>query len=145
MEGGCRCEAIRIRATQPPVMTMACHCRGCQRMSSSAYSLSALFLSVGFEVTKGEPVLGGLRGSDAQHFFCLSCMTWMFTRPVPMPELVNVRPTMFDDPTWFAPYIETYAKNRLPWAKTSAVHAFEEFAPPESYGRLMQEFAATLG
>ena len=59
---------------------MACHCTGCQRMTASAFSLSALYPSSGFEVTEGRPVIGGLHG-PARHFFCPHCMSWLFTRP----------------------------------------------------------------
>ena len=111
-------------------------------MSSSAFSLTAVCLADGFEITKGEPVIGGLRGADAQHFFCADCMTWMFTRPAVVPHIVNVRPTMFDDHSWFFPFVETYTKAKLPWAVTGAVHSFEEFPPMEAYGSLIQAFAA---
>ena len=142
MEGGCRCDAVRVRVTKPPLMTTACHCNGCQRMSSSAFSLSAILLADGFEVTKGEPVIGGLRGVDVQHFFCRDCMTWMFTRPAMLPHIVNLRPTMLDDHAWFAPYMETYTSAKLPWAVTGAVRSFAQFPAMEAYGELMQEYAA---
>jgi hypothetical protein len=145
MEGGCRCERVRIRVTKAPVVTMACHCNGCQRMSSSAFSLTAIFLADGFEVMKGEPVIGGLHGADANHFFCAHCMTWMFTRPVQLPHIVNVRPTMFDDHAWFSPFVESFTKTKLPWAATGAVHSFEEFPPMEAYEPLMKEFMARAG
>lgn len=125
-----------------PLMTMACHCRGCQRMSSSAYSLTAIFAADAFEVTKGEPVIGGLHGDDAQHFFCAYCMTWMFTRGPAIPHLVNVRPTMLDDHAWFRPFAETFTKTRLRWAVTGATHSYEEFPPMETYEGLMKEFHA---
>ena len=142
LEGGCRCDRVRIRVTHAPLMTMACHCNGCQRMSSSAFSLTAIFASGAFELTKGEPVIGGLHGDEAHHFFCAYCMTWMFTRPVAFDHIVNVRPTMFDDHAWFAPFVETFTKARLPWAKTGAVHAYEEFPPLQAYDDLMREFAS---
>jgi hypothetical protein len=142
MEGGCRCEGVRIRVTKPPLITMACHCNGCQRMASSAFSLTAMFLTDAFEVTKGEPVVGGLRGPEAPHFFCERCMTWMFTRPAVAPQVVNVRPTMFDDRRWFAPFVESFTKTKLPWAVTGAVHSFEEFPPMEAYEDLVRAFAA---
>ena len=142
LEGGCRCDAVRIRVTEAPVITFACHCNGCQRMSSSAFSLTALCLASGFTVTKGEPVIGGLHGKDLQHFFCGHCMTWMFTRPAPLPHIVNVRPTMFDDHAWFAPFAETFTKTKLPWAQTGAVHSFEEFPPVDAFEDLVKEYAA---
>jgi hypothetical protein len=52
-------EGVRIKMTAPPFLTMVCHCTGCQRMTGSAYSLSAAFPSNEFSVTKGEPVIGG--------------------------------------------------------------------------------------
>ena len=122
-------------------MTTACHCLGCQRMSSSAFSLTAICSASAFTVTLGKPVIGGAHGKDALHFFCANCMTWMFTRPAALPHIVNVRPTMFDDHAWFAPFMETYTKTKLPWATTGARHSFEEFAPLESYEGLMKEFA----
>ena len=142
MEGGCRCGAVRVRVTQASLMTTACHCKGCQRMSSSAFSLTGIFLSDAFEITKGDPVLGGARGPDSHHFFCPQCLTWMFTRPEQLAHIVNVRPTMFDDATWFAPFMETHTKTKLPWAVTGAVHSFAEFPPLEAYEGLMKEFAA---
>ena len=36
-EGGCRCGQVRLKISAPPILTMACHCTGCQKMSSSAY------------------------------------------------------------------------------------------------------------
>lgn len=127
--------------TEAPIMTAVCHCPGCQRMSSSAFSLTAMCLASGFTVTKGEPVIGGLHGKDLQHFFCGHCMTWMFSRPAPLPHVVNVRPTMFDDHAWFAPFLETFAKTKLPSMQTGAVRSFEEFPPMEAFDRLLQEYA----
>ncbi len=141
-EGGCRCGKVRIRITAPPLLTMACHCTGCQRMSASAYSLSAAIPAAGFEVIQGEPVIGGLHGDDAPHYFCGWCMTWMFTRPqMPGAAFVNVRPTMLDDPSWYVPFMETYTSEKLPWAVTPALHSYETFPPMEAFGALIQDYA----
>lgn len=138
--GGCRCGRVRFRITAPPMLTMACHCTGCQRMTSSAFSLSVLVPGAGFAVTEGEPVIGGLHGEVA-HFGCAWCLSWMFTRPPGM-DMVNVRATLLDDARWFTPFIETYASEALPWAKTPAVHSYAQFPPLEAYPALMAEFSA---
>jgi hypothetical protein len=111
-------------------------------MSSSAFSLTGIFPADGFEVVAGEPVIGGMHGADAHHYFCAHCMTWMFTRPAPMPQIVNVRPTMLDEHGWFAPFMETFTRTKLPWATTGAVHSFAEFPPMDAYEGLMKAFAA---
>jgi hypothetical protein len=142
-DGSCRCGRVRLRISKPPLLAMACHCTGCQKMSSSAYSLSVAIPADGFEVTEGEPVIGGLHGA-ARHYFCGYCMTWMFTRPDGIDFFVNVRPTMLDDPKWVAPYIETYTSEKLPWAATSAKHSYETYPAMDAYEGLIGGYRATL-
>jgi hypothetical protein len=139
-EGGCRCGQVRLMVSAPPLLTMACHCTGCQRMTASAFSLSAGFRSEGFTVTKGEPVIGGLHGAT-RHYFCPHCMSWMFTRAEGFDWFVNLRATMLDDPGWFTPFIETWTSEKLPWATTPAVHSFEKVPAFEEFERLAEEFA----
>jgi hypothetical protein len=140
-EGGCRCGQVRFKISAPPLITMACHCTGCQKMTSSAFSLSVLTTSAGFAVTEGEPVIGGLHGAT-QHFFCPHCKSWMFTRPDGADHLVNVRTTLLDDPSGLDPYMETMTAEKLSWVVTPAVASFEGFPPVEAYGPLMAKFAA---
>ena len=139
-EGGCRCGQVRIKISAPPLVTMACHCTGCQKMSSSAFSLSAAFPSDGFAVTKGEPVIGGLHGAT-RHYFCPHCMSWMFTRPEGLDWFVNFRSTMLDDPEGFAPpFVETWTSERLAFAETGAVHSYETLPPDEAWEGLTKEY-----
>lgn len=140
-EGGCRCGQVRVRVTLPPLLTMACHCTGCQRMTASAFSLSVAIPTEGFAVTKGETVLGGLHGAQ-HHHFCPNCLSWLFTRTDGMDWFVNLRATMLDDPSWFTPFIETWTIEALPWAKTPAVHSYATLPPLDAYPGLIADFAA---
>ena len=139
-DGGCRCGKVRFRISAPPLLTMACHCTGCQRMTGSAFSLGAAIPSEGFVVTEGEPVIGGLHG-PTRHYFCSYCMSWLFTRPEGLDWLVNVRATMLDDVAWFTPFIETCTSEKLPWAATPAVHSFATFPALEEYADLTAQYA----
>ena len=140
-EGGCLCGQVRFRVSAAPLVTMACHCTGCQKLSSSAFSLSAAIPSEGFEVTRGEPVIGALHGVN-RHFYCPWCMSWMFTRPGGMDWFVNVRTSMFDDPSGLDPFVETWTKEKLAWASTPAAHSFETVPPMESWQGLIEAYAA---
>ena len=142
-EGSCRCGRVRLRISRAPLLTMACHCTGCQKMSSSAYSLSAAIPADGFEVVEGEPVIGGLHGTS-RHYFCKYCMTWMFTRPEGVDFFVNVRSTMLAEPASFPPYMETFTSEKLPWVTTSARHSFPTYPAMEEYEGLMKGYAATI-
>lgn len=119
---------------------MACHCTGCQRMTASAYSLSALYSADSFKVTSGTVVVGGLHG-PTRHYFCEYCMSWLFTRPHGLDEFVNVRASLMDDARSFVPFIETCTSEKLPWAMTPAVHRFAQFPAPQDFPALLAEFA----
>jgi hypothetical protein len=139
-EGGCRCGRVRFRITAPPLLTMACHCTGCRKMTGSAFSLSAAIPSAGFAVTAGEPVPGGLKGNP-RHVFCPDCMSWLFTRVDGMDEFVNIRTTMLDDPGGLEPFIETWTSEKLPWVTTPAQHTFPGFPEPAAYPALTRAYA----
>ncbi|WP_321163357.1 MULTISPECIES: GFA family protein [unclassified Sphingomonas] len=80
------------------MMTMACHCRGCQQMSGSAFSLNVAVPSAALIVTQGEPVIGGLHGEQVRHHHCDHCKSWLFTRIEPDPGFANVRVGALDTP-----------------------------------------------
>ncbi len=143
-DGGCRCNRVRFSITQKPVITMACHCTGCQKMTSSAFSLSALVPSSGFTVTQGDPVIGGLHGVD-RHYCCPHCMSWLFTRPNDVEEFINVRAVMLDDANDYVPYMETWTSEKLPWASTPAVHSFAQLPAREAFPGLLQAYAERDG
>lgn len=142
LSGSCRCGQVKVEISAPPLMTAACHCTGCQTMSSSAFSLTAMIPAEAFAVVHGDPVIGGLRGPQLHHYFCPDCMTWMFTRIEGVDAFVNVRPTLLDDRSWFSPFIETMTNEKLPWAQTPARYHYEGFPPMEDFQKLMAEFAA---
>jgi hypothetical protein len=140
--GECRCGRVRFCVAGEPLMTMACHCTGCQRMTGSAFSLSSLYPADAFQVTAGEPILGGLREAT-RHFFCPDCLSWLFTRPAGLPDFVNVRSTLLDNAPTYRPFIETFTSEKLDWATTGAAHSFIQFPPPESFPNLIASFAAS--
>lgn len=144
-EGGCRCGRVRFAITAPPLVTLACHCKGCQRMTGGPYSVSEVIPGAGFEVTAGEPVLGGMHG-DIPHFHCDYCKSWVFTRaPPPAMPMVNVRATMLDDASGFVPYCETCTDEMLPWAKTPAVRSYPAFPPAEDWPAMIREYMKATG
>lgn len=143
--GVCRCGATQFEVSGPPLMTAACHCRECRKMSSSAFSLTAMVDANAFRVVSGAPVRGGLRGPNLEHYCCPECMSWMFTRIVGVEfysGFVSIRPTMLEDTRWTLPFIETMTEEKLPWVHTAARHAFTQYPDPETFRGLLDEFPA---
>jgi hypothetical protein len=140
-EGGCRCGEVRVRVTLPPILTGACHCVGCRKMTGGPYSLSVTLPADGFEVTAGEPVLGGLRGPVSHHHHCPACLAWLFTRVEGMDWFVNLRASVLDDHSWFEPYVELWTGERLPWAATGAAHSYASAPGMAEFETLMEAFS----
>lgn len=139
-EGGCRCDRLRFRITAPALCTGACHCRGCQRMTGGAYSITVTVPASGFAVTAGEPVVGGCRAAEVAHWHCDWCKSWVYTTPAAMPEIVNVRASMLDQVGWFSPFVETQAAEKLAFAETGAPHAFARFPADDEWPRLIKAY-----
>ena len=142
--GSCRCGQLRFEIRSAPIMTTACHCTGCQKMSASAFSLTALVAADSFAVTQGEPIIGGLHGAS-KHYFCQHCLSWLFTRPAETDAVVGVRSTLLENARHFAPFIETWTSEKLPWVQTGAPHSFAQFPPPEAFGPFAKHFAEQAG
>lgn len=136
----CMCGQVKMRISAPPMIAMACHCRGCQKLTSGPSSLSLMFPAVAFTV-EGETELGGLHRPVSPHHFCLRCKNWLFTR-ISGGELVNLGPAMLEDASWVRPYVESYVGEKRPGVETGATYAFDEFPPRERYPELLAGFAA---
>ncbi len=141
MQGSCRCERVKLEIGAPPILTMICHCTGCQKMLSTAYSLTAKIPSDSFSITQGKPVIGGLHARSPKHYYCPHCMSCLFSRLEGQDNVVNVRMTIFEGLKPFAPFIELYASEKLPWVKTSAVHVYDKIPAPEELGGLLRGYA----
>lgn len=133
------CGRSRMRISIAPLITMAFHCRGCQQMSASAFSLSALVPAEGFAVIEGTPQVGALHGQH-QYLYCPYCLNWLYTAPAGMP-FVNVRPVLFDVPLWRIPFAETCVDEKLPWATTPTQCSFGKYPPPDQYDSLISAYA----
>lgn len=140
-QGSCRCGQVKFELASAPLITMACHCTGCQKMTASAFSLSSLFPSSALSVTAGEPAIGGVRGAT-RHFFCGHCMSWLYTRPEGMDDFVNVRSTLLEDARQYQPFIETWLDEKLEWASTGAKHSFNKYPPQDKFPELLHEYAS---
>jgi len=140
-DGGCRCGKLRFRTPWPPMLTMACHCTGCQKMTGGPYSVSAMVTGDAFEVTAGKPVIGGLKGDEIDHMFCPDCMSWVFTR-VMDGAFINMRATMLDDTSGTEPFIQSYTCEKLTWVELNTPHSYEKFPEMDEYTAAVESFAA---
>ncbi|MEP1536743.1 MAG: GFA family protein [Paracoccaceae bacterium] len=139
--GACLCGSVQVTVTAAPLLTFACHCRDCQKFSASAYSLSVMFPSDGVHCS-GELVTGGLGSNGRTHYFCKSCLNFVYSQIDGAEERMNLRTSMLNDAASFEPFVELMTGKKLPWANVPATHSFPQV--PTSVGELqalMDDFA----
>lgn len=133
IRGSRRCGTIQTPAAKPPIVTAACHRRGCQKMSASAFSLPAIVPAEGFELLAGEPVVG-LHDPARRRHFCGWRISWIFARVAAREGFVTLRSAMFEGGEALRPYMETCASETLAFAQTGAAESFPE---ARDFGRFM--------
>ncbi|MEM7635747.1 MAG: GFA family protein, partial [Pseudomonadota bacterium] len=100
LNGACLCGAVQVTVTAFPLLTLACHCRDCQKLSASAYSLTTMVPSDSFSCT-GELITGGLGSSGRTHYFCKSCLNFVFSKIDGADHRINLRTSVLNEAASF--------------------------------------------
>lgn len=144
LNGACLCGSVRVTLTASPLLTLACHCRDCQKLSASAYTITTIFPSEGFSCT-GELIKGGLGSNGRAHYYCKSCLTFVFSRVSDANGRVNLRTSVLDQSASFPPFVEIMTAEKMPWANVPAIHSFAQYpATLEEFQSLITEYATWL-
>lgn len=142
--GSCVCGAVRVSITEYPLLTMVCHCRDCQKMTSSAFSLISVFPANGV-VISGDLVEGGLQTGKRRHHFCARCYCCVATYIEGADTRVNVRASILDNPTWLEPLVELMVSEKLAWSGVSTKHRFDQYPTSASeFDALIKEYAREI-
>lgn len=115
-EGGCLCGAIRYEVAEAPQSVYACHCRDCQRLTSSAFSMAIIVPERAFRLTAGEPrplQRIAASGRVAIRLVCPDCGVWVCGTP--REGMVRVRAGTLDDTSWLRPTRHIWTRSKQPW------------------------------
>jgi hypothetical protein len=135
--GGCLCGAVRYEAGGEPLFSLQCHCRDCQRASGAAHVSAVRLPSAEFRITKGTPktyIAKSEAGNDISRVFCSDCGTPLYVQVSTRLDMVGLRVTTFDDPSWFKPDANIFTKSAQPWDHMDpAVPAFGTYPVGKAY------------
>ncbi|MGH6870525.1 MAG: GFA family protein [Rhizomicrobium sp.] len=115
-EGGCQCGRIRYRITGKPLDLVVCHCRDCQKQSSSAFGMSLFVAAKNFTITGGEPRSFTVvcdSGRIKTCTFCPDCGSRLTHQT--NPAGLSVKAGTLDDPGGLVPSAHYWTKRKLPW------------------------------
>jgi hypothetical protein len=120
--GGCQCGRLRYDITEVPRAVYACHCRDCQRITGSAFSMAIVVSEGAFRLTGIEPRLIqriAESGRTVKRWVCPECGSWICSGPKPgsanADMLRRVRAGTLDDTSWLHPTAHFFTRSKQPW------------------------------
>ena len=104
LQGGCQCGRVRYRVTTHPLTFYLCHCRECQRHTSSAFVESLRIHRTALEVSGvlRQVVRVADSGAVRQGWFCPDCGVRIW-HGANTSEEINLKAGTLDDPSWLMP------------------------------------------
>lgn len=115
--GGCLCGQFRFTATGEPDVVGLCHCKDCQRQTTSAFSIIAVFDQAAV-ATKGRLssfTTIGEHGRPVRRSFCPDCGAGVISEADFFPGKSLLKCGSFDEVGWVKPAVSLYRDRAQPW------------------------------
>ncbi len=129
--GGCLCGGVRYEAE--PVLTAVCHCRDCQKHTSSAFSVCVV-LPKGTLRTEGLDLAAfehaGGSGRPVVRRFCPRCGSPVVADVAVTPEWEWLMAGTLDDRSWLRPQMNIFCSGAQPWVSMDEAVPAYAGAPP---------------
>jgi len=122
--GGCQCGALRYEVDFARVQTLyCCHCRECQKQSSSGFGMSMVVPADAFRLIAGAPQGWGRRaesGRAVTGFHCPHCGSRVYHSSSRGEGFLNVRAGSLDDTSRLRPVGHLWTDSRQKWVDLPA-------------------------
>jgi len=146
LTGSCKCGKLRFRMDDAPIVTLCCHCRLCQKVSGSAFRISAMIETDRLTILAGEPQ--PFQGADSHKVLqCPACRFNLWAHnPALGDAIAFVGVGMLDHGERLPPDVHYFTRSKHPWVTLSPdVPAFEERGDPGKPGAAARIAAALAG
>jgi hypothetical protein len=115
--GGCQCGAVRYEIRGEPMSLYVCHCRECQRQSSSAFGISVIVKRSDFHLTQGEVKVWSRAtdsGGTLRCAFCPACGSRVWHEGIGATDTISVKGGSLDEPLDLRSACHIWTTRKLP-------------------------------
>ncbi len=117
IQGSCQCGSVSYQLLAPPLKVVACHCTECQKLSTSAFSLTAFVDADAVEFTgdmqqwqrtapNGNLVVGK---------FCATCGNRIYHVNPSAPEQLKLKASNLSDTRLIKPTVHIWTSEKQQW------------------------------
>jgi hypothetical protein len=122
IQGSCQCGSVTYELREPPLMVVACHCKQCQKLSTSAFSITAVVKADAVEF-KGE-MKDWSRMADSGNVnaakFCPTCGNRIYHYNPDEPDIIKLKPSSLADTSIIEPTAHVWVSEKMPWFQIPA-------------------------
>lgn len=117
LKGSCQCGQLQYRLLGPPLKVLACHCKQCQKLSTSAFSITALVRTedVEFEGELKEWQRTAESGNKNYAKFCPDCGNRIYHFNPDAPETIKLKAASLDDTRALQPTVHLWLSEKQDW------------------------------
>lgn len=117
--GGCLCENIRYTCEAEPMMMAICHCKNCQKQTSTSFSILVAVPKGSLNI-EGELSAYNDQGSSGQAVirkFCGKCGSPILSDVAALPTMDFLKAGTLDDTSWLKPEAQLWCDSAQSWLK----------------------------
>ena len=117
IKGACQCGGVTYELLEPPLMVAACHCKECQKLSTSAFSITAMVTAQ--SVKFSGPMKDWSRAADSGNVsaakFCPSCGNRIYHYDPNEPDKLKLKPSNLSDTRIINPTVHVWVSEKQDW------------------------------
>lgn len=117
IDGSCQCGGVTYQLLSAPLMVLACHCKECQKLSTSAFSLTAVVDAdqLEFEGEMAEWQRTADSGNISAAMFCPTCGNRIYHYNPDQPQKIKLKPANLSDTRILAPDAHIWVSQKQDW------------------------------
>ncbi|MFT2110821.1 GFA family protein [Marinomonas sp. 2405UD68-3] len=117
VSGSCQCGGVTYTLLSEPKLVVACHCKECQKLSTSAFSLTAMVDAdaVVFEGEMKEWSRVADSGNISAATFCPTCGNRIYHFNPTEPENIKLKPSNLSDTSLIQPSVHIWVSEKQDW------------------------------
>jgi len=117
IKGSCQCGQVSYELLEEPSMVVACHCKECQKLSTSAFSITAMVSadSVKFNGVMSDWSRTCDSGNISAAKFCPSCGNRLYHFNPEVPEQLKLKPSNLSDTRIIKPVAHVWVSEKQDW------------------------------
>ena len=117
ISGACQCGGVSYELLDSPLMVAACHCKECQKLSTSAFSITAVVdeSTIIFQGVMADWSRVADSGKTSAAKFCPTCGNRIYHYDPKDPSKLKLKPSNLSDTSIIIPTIHVWVSEKQDW------------------------------